>query len=220
MIDVVQAFWKPVNWTSFDVVRKMRNVTRVKKVGHAGTLDPFAEGVLVLCFGRATKQVSQIMAWEKEYVATLKLGETTDTLDPTGKVTGKGAIPSVTVEQIRAVLQSFVGAIMQVPPMYSALKVGGKRLYELARSGKTIERSPRPVEIYRIELMDWQAPDEMTIRVVCGKGTYIRSLAADVAVKLGTVGYLTRLVRTRVGEYDHDAAIPMDEAEHWTPIAA
>lgn len=220
MIDVIQPFWKPVGWTSFDVVKKLRSITRVKRVGHAGTLDPFAEGVLVLCFGQATKRVSRIMAWDKEYQATVKLGLTTDTLDPTGTVVEHRAVPSLSVSDIQTALAAFIGTIQQIPPMYSALKVGGKRLYQLARAGQTVPREPRPAVIYRIDLLDWAPPDQLAICVTCAKGTYIRTLAADLARALGTVGYLTTLIRTRVGEYGRSDAVRMEQVESWTPIAA
>lgn len=220
MIDVIQPFWKPVGWTSFDVVKKLRSLTKVKRVGHAGTLDPFAEGVLVLCFGHATKRVSRIMELDKEYEATVKLGLTTDTLDPTGTVVEQQAVPSLSMSDIQTALATFVGTISQVPPMYSALKVGGKRLYQLARAGKTVPREPRPAVIHRIDLLDWTPPDQLAICVTCAKGTYIRTLAADLARALGTVGYLTNLTRTRVGEYGRSDAVRMEQVGSWTPIAA
>ena len=220
MIDLVQPFWKPVEWTSFDVVRKVRSVTKVRKVGHAGTLDPFAEGVLVLCLGKATKRVSQLMDLDKEYLSRVKLGATTDTLDPSGVVTNTAPVPALSRSDIVEILDRFVGTIEQVPPMYSALKVNGTRLYQLARAGKTVHRNSRKVRVYGIDLVAWCPPDELELKVTCGKGTYIRTLAADLARALKTVGYLTALTRTRVGPYGQADAIRMEQLSSWTPIAA
>ncbi len=220
MIDLVQPFWKPVNWTSFDVVKKVRSSLNIRKVGHAGTLDPFAEGVLVLCLGAATKQVSQLMELEKEYLATVKLGETTDTLDPTGTVTETIPVPSLSRDGILQKLAQFTGAVEQIPPMYSALKVNGRRLYQLARSGKTVAREPRTVHIHSIELVSWRPPDRLELQITCGKGTYIRSLAADLARALHTVGYLTALTRTKVGPYGQSDAVRIEQLDSWIPTAA
>ena len=220
MIDLVQPFWKPVEWTSFDVVRKVRSVTKVQKVGHAGTLDPFAEGILLLCLGKATKRVSQLMDLDKEYLSRVKLGATTDTLDPSGVVTNTAPVPALSRSDIVEILDRFVGTIEQVPPMYSALKVNGTRLYQLARAGKTVPRNSRKVRVYGIDLVAWCPPDELELKVTCGKGTYIRALAADLARALKTVGYLTALTRTRVGPYGQADAIRMEQLSSWTPIAA
>ena len=220
MIDLVQPFWKPVTWTSFDVVKKVRSVTKVDKVGHTGSLDPFAEGILVLCFGKSTKRVSQLMDLEKEYVAVLKLGVTTDTLDPVGTIIKTAPVPSLSEGEILKTLDRFTGTIDQVPPMFSALKVNGTRLYQLARSGKTIPRDSRQVKVYKIELLAWCPPDEIKLQVTCGKGTYIRSLAADLAQALNTVGHLTALERTRIGPYKKKDAVRMDQLTSWTPITA
>ncbi|MFB0514982.1 MAG: tRNA pseudouridine(55) synthase TruB [Candidatus Neomarinimicrobiota bacterium] len=220
MIDLVQPFWKPRDWTSFDVVKKVRSAIKVRKVGHTGTLDPFAEGVLVLCLGAATKRISQLMDLEKEYRADVKLGVTTDTLDPTGTVTDTVTVPPLTRDDIAAVLSRFVGPINQVPPMFSAVKVNGERLYKLARAGKTVLRQPRSVHIYRLDLVSWLPPDELVLRVICGKGTYIRSLASDLAQALNTVGYLTSLERTRVGPYGRADAVRMEQLASWTPTIA
>ena len=219
-MELVQAFWKPAGWTSFDVVKKVRHYSGVRKVGHAGSLDPFATGVLVVCFGAATKRVSDLMNLEKEYRARLKLGVATDTLDPTGKVTALRPVPALSLGQVESSLAAFVGDIPQVPPMYSALKVGGQRLYRLARQGIEIERRARNVHIARIELLDWRPPAEMELGVICGRGTYIRVLAADIARKLGTVGHLTALTRTRVGSFDETSAVTMDRLDAWIPIEA
>jgi tRNA pseudouridine55 synthase len=220
VINLVQPFWKPASWTSFDVVRKVRNTTRIRKIGHAGTLDPFAEGILVLCFGKATKQVSEIMKQEKEYFAKVKLGITTDTLDPTGKITERKPVPALSEETLEEVCSRFIGTIQQVPPMFSALKVNGTRLYQLARQGKTLPREPREIHIFSIDLQDWNSPDEFDIIVRCDKGTYIRSLAADLAEALGTVGHLIALSRTRVGSFRESDAIQMEQLPFWKPTEA
>jgi len=218
MIDLIQPFWKPVAWTSFDVVKKVRSVTRVRKVGHAGTLDPFAERVLVLCLGKATKRVSRLMDLDKEYLAKVKLGVATDTLDPAGIVTDTAPVPALSRDDIVETLDRFVGTIEQVPPMFSALKVNGTRLYQLARAGKTVPRDSRKVRVYGIELIAWRPPDELELQVTCGKGTYVRTLAADLAQALNTIGHLTALTRTRVGPYGQADAIRMDQLASWIPI--
>lgn len=221
MIDIVQPFWKPINWTSFDVVKKVRSATHVKKVGHAGTLDPFAQGVLVICLGKATKRVAHIQELEKEYEGTIKLGVLTDTLDPTGEIIEHAKVPPLNEGLILAIFDKFVGEIMQIPPMFSALKIGGKRLYNLARRGVTIDREPRPVKIYSIELLEMQEEmNQLRFRVVCGKGTYIRVLASDIARKIGTVGHLSDLTRTRIGDFTGETAMRLDQLASWKPIAA
>jgi len=204
--------FKPRGWTSFDVVKKVRHLLGVKKVGHAGTLDPFATGVLLVCTGKATKKVSTLMALEKEYVGVMELGKMTDTLDVTGTVVEQKPVPSVTFEEIRQTVGEFVGAILQAPPAYSALKVGGRRLYELARKGEAVSPTPRPVEIYAIDVLDVTLP-EIVIRVRCGKGTYIRALARDIGERLGTVAYLRALERTAVGPYRVEDALRLAELE-------
>ena len=219
-MDLVQPFWKPKHWTSFDVVKRVRGVSGVKKVGHTGSLDPFAQGVLVVCLGAATGRVTELMELEKEYEATVKLGVATDTLDPTGSISESAEVPALSLADIERALGRFVGTIKQIPPMYSALKVGGKRLYQLAREGKTIPRKARDIQIHAARVRGWRPPDELDIGIVCGKGTYIRSLAADLASALGTVGHLTALCRIRVGAYTEADAIFMDQLESWTLIAA
>ncbi len=208
--DTILPVWKPEGWTSFDVVKKIRNLTRVRKVGHAGTLDPFATGILLICLGRATKQVNRLMNLEKEYQAVIELGKETDTLDPEGEVVAESPVPDVTVEQIRSVLKQFEGEIHQEIPAYSAAKYKGKRLYKMARTGQETPRLFKKVRIYAIELIGYKAP-EMTIRIVCGRGTYVRALARDIARALGTVGYVKELVRTRVGPYTRTDAYTINE---------
>lgn len=204
--------FKPAGWTSFDVVKKVRNLLGVRKVGHAGTLDPFATGVLLICTGKATKKVPELMELEKEYVGVIELGRTTDTLDVTGTILEERPVPAVTLGEAREVVAGFVGHILQVPPAFSALKVKGRRMYKLARQGKAVEAEPRPVEIFDIQVEDLSLP-RMTIRVRCGKGTYIRALARDIGEALGTVAYLFGLERTAVGPYRVEHALRLEELE-------
>lgn len=196
----ILAVHKPADWTSFDVVNKIRRLTGIKKVGHAGTLDPFATGVLLICLGPATKKSASLMNLDKEYRAEIVLGQERDTMDVTGKVIAEAAVPELDIAGVDAALQSFVGRIEQEIPAYSAAKHQGKRLYKLARAGKEVPRLYKQVEIDEIERLSLEK-DRLSIRVVCGKGTYIRTLARDIARKLGTAGYVNTLVRTRVGDY-------------------
>ena len=192
---------KPAGITSFDVVRKIRHLTGVKKVGHAGTLDPFATGVLLVFVGReATKHISEFANLGKEYFAKIKFGEKTDTADLTGKIIERKPIPELSILQIESVLKNFVGKIQQIPPMYSAVKKNGIRLYKLARKGETIEREPRIVEIKELKLQKYEEPF-LEFSAVVSKGTYIRALAEDIAEKLGTVGHLVELQRIRIGDF-------------------
>jgi len=201
---------KPAGWTSFDVVKKVRGIIKEKKVGHAGTLDPFAEGVLVLGTGPDTKKLTDITTASKIYRAELTLGKATDTQDRDGKIIAESPVPELTRETIDAVLASFVGTQEQIPPMYSAKKVNGQRLYKLARKNKTVERDPVTITIDQISLLDYTEP-VITFEVTCSKGTYVRALGADIAAKLGTVGHLTALVRTSVGAYHIAKATTIEE---------
>ena len=201
---------KPTGWTSFDVVKKVRGIIKEKKVGHAGTLDPFAEGVLVLGTGPDTKKLTDITTASKIYRAELTLGKATDTQDRDGKIIAEAPVPELTRETIDAVLASFVGTQEQIPPMYSAKKVNGQRLYKLARKNKTVERDPVTITIDQISLLDYTEP-VITFEVTCSKGTYVRALGADIAAKLGTVGHLTALVRTSVGAYHIANATTIEE---------
>ena len=212
--------------TSFDIVRDVRQKYQIKKVGHIGTLDPMASGVLPVLVGNATKLSNILVEHDKEYIAVLKLGKSTDTGDSEGTITEtdenylekigelqnslqiveKKALQKnigeiEKTECIRKVLNLFLGDSFQIPPMYSAIKVNGKKLYELAREGKTIEREPRKINISEIELLEYREPDEIKFRVVCSKGTYIRVLCEDIAKKMNTVGYMSSLRRTRVGNF-------------------
>lgn len=217
---------KPIGKTSFDIVRDVRKKYQIKKVGHIGTLDPMASGVLPVLIGKATKLSDILVEHDKEYISVLKLGKSTDTGDSEGTITETdenylekiGELPNnlqiaeketlqknigeiEKAECIRKVLNAFLGDSFQIPPMYSALKINGKKLYELAREGKTVERKPRKINISEIELLEYKEPDEIKFRVVCSKGTYIRVLCEDIAKKMGTVGYMSFLRRTRVGSF-------------------
>lgn len=209
--------YKPVRWTSFDVVKKIRGITHEKKVGHGGTLDPFAEGVLIIGTGKDTKVLSDITDKRKSYLATLTLGKTTNTLDVEGKVTEQIPITNLTSDTVRIILSGFKGKQKQIPPMFSAKKVKGVRLYKLARKNKTIEREPRQINIYNIDFVSLDN-DTLTFSVACSKGTYVRVLGKDIAEALGTVGYLTKLVRTNVGEYTVSDSVTIEQFEkRWIP---
>ena len=202
---------KEKGFTSHDVVDKMRGILRQKKIGHTGTLDPDATGVLPVCLGNATKLCDMLTGHEKEYIATLKLGITTTTQDISGEVLTEKEV-SISEEEIRSVIASFIGEQEQIPPMYSAIKIDGKRLYELARSGKEVERKPRPVTFYEIEVLSVDMPC-LTIRVLCSKGTYIRTLCHDIGQKAGCGAVMTALERTRSGNFDISTAITLQELE-------
>ncbi len=191
---------KPVGWTSFDVVKKIRGQLNIKKVGHAGTLDPFATGVLLICTGRATKKVEDLMNLKKEYIARIEFGKTTDSYDLTGTIVSERSADNLELENINQVIKQFHGEIYQTPPMYSAVKVNGERLYKLARRGEVVERKPRKIKIYQTDVIDFRNPF-LKLRIVCSRGTYIRALANDMGEILGCGGYLTSLTRTRVGDY-------------------
>lgn len=195
--------------TSFQIVAHLRRVLRVSKVGHGGTLDPMATGLLPILLGDATKLTVYLQGLDKGYLATIRLGVATDTLDATGAVTRERPVPPLSVDDVRAVLERFVGEIEQVPPMYSALHVGGRRLHELARAGIAVERAPRRVRVHAFELIEW-VPPRLRVRVTCGSGTYVRSLAADVGEALGCGGHVEALVRTRVGPLRLEDAVPSE----------
>lgn len=207
---------KPTGMTSGAVVTKVRRATGIKKVGHAGTLDPMATGVLVVGIGPVTRLIRFIQEQPKEYVATAQFGVATDTLDADGAIVTREEMHFDQDELVR-IAGRFVGEIMQVPPMVSALKHEGRRLYDLARRGETIEREPRPVTIHEIEIVSvGPGPyPEVEFRVVCGSGTYIRSLADDLASALGGSAHLTALRRTRIGSLLVDESIDLDDLDHW-----
>ncbi len=204
--------YKEKGFTSHDVVAKLRGILHQKKIGHTGTLDPQAEGVLPVCLGNATKLCDLLTDKTKEYEAVLLLGLTTDTQDAEGKVLSEGDPSPVTAEQIRDIIMSFVGKSEQIPPMYSALKVGGKKLYELARQGIEVERKPRPIEIFRIEINKIDLP-RVRFTVECSKGTYIRTLCHDMGQKAGCGGIMESLLRTRVDRFALSDALKLSEIE-------
>lgn len=210
-MDGILNIYKEAGFTSADVVAKLRGICKQKKIGHTGTLDPQATGVLPVCLGNATKVCDLLTDRSKEYVAKLLLGVETDTLDVTGTVLAHHEV-KVTEEEVREAVQSFVGGYDQIPPMYSALKVDGKRLYELARAGKEVERKARHVELPEIEILQMELP-VVKFRVECSKGTYIRSLCADIGAKLGCGGTMQSLVRTRVGEFHLEEALTLSQVE-------
>lgn len=211
MINGILNVYKEAGYTSHDVVAKLRGICRQKKIGHTGTLDPDAVGVLPVCLGNATRLCDMLTDKSKEYEAVLLLGKVTDTQDISGKVLEEHPVPAEEEKAVEAVL-SFLGTYEQIPPMYSALKVNGKKLYELARAGKEVERAGRPVEIRQIEILSVALP-EITFRVVCSKGTYIRTLCHDIGRKLGCGGTMKSLKRTRVGIFTIDNALRLDELE-------
>ena len=203
--------YKEAGYTSFDVVARLRGILKIKKIGHTGTLDPDATGVLPVCVGKATKLCDMLTDKDKVYECVMMLGVETDTYDLSGRVLERKSVNS-TEEEIVGAINSFVGDIMQVPPMYSALKVNGKKLYELAREGKEVERKARPVTIFSIDILNISLP-EVSIRIHCSKGTYIRSLCHDVGQKLGCGCAMKSLVRTRVSMFDISDARALDEIE-------
>ena len=198
---------KPKDWTSQDVTARLRRVFNTRRIGHGGTLDPMATGVLPVFVGRATRGVEFFEHAEKVYETVLKPGITTDTEDITGNVLTRQEV-SVTAEAVEAVLPRFRGEILQVPPMYSALKVNGKKLYELARAGKEIQRQPRPITIYELTLLEVSG-EGIRLRVHCSKGTYIRTLCKDIGEALGCGGCMASLRRVRAGEYTENEAVPL-----------
>ena len=205
--------YKEAGYTSFDVVAKMRGILKERKIGHTGTLDPDATGVLPVCVGNGTKLVELFADHEKEYIAELQLGVATDTQDMTGEVLKTSPV-EVSEAQITEAVMSFVGECMQVPPMYSAVKVNGKKLYELARAGKEVEREARKVFFKEIEILSMEIP-LVKIRVVCSKGTYIRTLCNDIGEKLGCFGAMKSLLRTRVGDFALEEAVTLEELESY-----
>ena len=201
---------KPVDWTSFDVVKKIRNVTKHKKVGHGGTLDPFATGVLIIGTEKDTKQLSSITNFDKEYIAELKLGEATNTLDTEGELVEESPIPTIDEGLVNNVLKSFLGKQKQIPPMFSAKKKNGTRLYKLARKNIEVEREKNDIMINSIYINEF-SKDKISFSVNCSKGTYIRVLGADIAKKIGTVGYLINLKRTKVGDFDVTESLTLEK---------
>lgn len=191
---------KPLHWTSFDAVRKVRNLVKTKKVGHAGTLDPLATGLLIICTGKFTKRINEFMAQEKEYTGTITLGATTPTFDLESSPVPGASPEGLTVEVLEDATKPFTGRISQVPPIHSAIKQDGKRVYELARKGVDVKMEPREITIHEFSIEKVELP-VVHFKVVCSTGTYIRSLANDYGAHLGCGGYLSSLRRTRIGDY-------------------
>lgn len=214
---------KPSDWTSQDVAAKLRGVFRERRIGHGGTLDPMATGVLPIFVGRATRGVEFFESAEKEYIAGLRLGVVTNTQDTTGEILEEHPV-TVTRAQVEEALTGFLGKQQQLPPMYSAVKIGGKKLYELARQGKTVERKPREIELLELELLEGEG-SEYRFRVRCSKGTYVRTLCHDLGAALGCGGCMSSLRRTKAGCYSLEQAVTMEQllamenpAQHLLPI--
>ena len=203
---------KPIGWTSFDVVKKIRNITKLKKVGHGGTLDPFADGVLIIGVGKGTKLLTDIVNEKKSYNATLFLGEETDSLDNEGEIVKRKPVPKLNEDLVIKILNSFLGRYIQKPPMFSAKKVNGVRLYRLARKKIEVERDDQNCTIYDISLKGIES-NVIEFAVTCSKGTYIRVLGSDIAKKIGTVGYLTKLTRTSIGKHSLSRSLTIKNFE-------
>ena len=213
-MDGIINVYKEKGFTSHDVVAKLRGSLHQKKIGHTGTLDPEAVGVLPVCLGKATKVCDLLTNKDKTYRAVCRLGVSTDTQDMTGRILQRGDFSRVTQERLKEVLESFIGDQLQVPPMYSALKINGKKLYELAREGKTVERKPRPIRIHSINLIEYRQMEGLfTMDVTCSKGTYIRTLCHDIGEKLGCFGAMESLQRTRVGVFTLENALTLEQIE-------
>jgi tRNA pseudouridine55 synthase len=201
---------KPYDWTSFDVVNKLRYKLKMKKIGHAGTLDPLATGLLIICTGKMTKRIEEFMGLEKEYTGKFVIGQTTPSFDLETEVSPAKDISHLTQSKLAEVAKTLTGKISQMPPMHSAIKIGGKRAYKFARQGQEVELQARPVEILVFDVTEFIAP-EVSFRIVCSKGTYIRSIARDFGDALGVGAYLSHLCRTRIGPYLLSDAISVDE---------
>lgn len=214
-MDGIINIYKEQGFTSHDVVAKLRGILHQKKIGHTGTLDPDASGVLPVCCGKATKVCGLLSDRDKSYHAVCQLGIETDTQDISGRIIRKCGIEGITEASIEKCVEKFKGSIMQVPPMYSALKVNGKKLYELAREGKTVERKPRQVNILSIEVTDINLDNStFSLDVTCSKGTYIRTLCHDIGISLGTVAAMASLVRTRVSVFKIEDAFTLEEVQY------
>ena len=201
---------KELRWTSFDVVKKIRNLVRIKKVGHAGTLDPLATGLLIVCTGKMTKQINQFMDQEKEYTGAMVLGKTTPSVDLETEIDSDTSIEHITEEEAINTVRKFTGKLMQTPPIYSALKKDGEPLYKKARKGEYVKIEPRPVESKEFEITEINFP-EIRFRLVCTKGFYVRSLVRDFGESLGVGAYMSKLERTRIGNYKLEDAQSIDE---------
>ena len=215
-MDTVLYFDKPLGWTSFNLVNRVRGVlsrhigVKKLKVGHAGTLDPLATGVMILCTGKNTKLIESFQYQTKEYVATIKLGATTPSFDLETEIDAEYPTQHITEELVKETLAKFIGEIQQIPPTYSAIKINGKRAYEYARKGDEVELKPKTLVIDEIELLDYKMP-EIVVRVVCSKGTYIRALARDIGEALQSGGHLTALRRTQIGDIRVEDCLQYDD---------
>lgn len=209
--------YKPAGITSHDVVSCLRRVTKIKQIGHTGTLDPFAEGLLLVCIGKATRLI-EYLDDDKAYTGVIQLGSATDTYDKEGKII-KTSDKMVTKTDIESALIHFTGEIEQLPPIYSAIKVNGKKLYQYAREGKDVKIEPRRVNISSLEILDFdEANRQVTLHIECSKGTYIRSIANDLGEKLGTYGHLIKLIRTKVGDFKVNDSIKLDELDTYEKV--
>ena len=218
MINGIMNIYKESGYTSHDVVAKLRGIVKQKKIGHTGTLDPDAVGVLPVCFGNATKLCDMMTDKSKEYEAVMRLGVTTDTQDMSGRILTESDV-NVSTPEVESAIMDFVGGYEQIPPMYSALKVNGKKLYELAREGKEVERQPRHVDIAFIRILSIELP-EVRFVVGCSKGTYIRTLCADIGEKLGCGAAMAELKRTRVGNFRIEDSIKLSRVEELVQLGA
>jgi len=201
---------KPVNWTSFNVVSRVRRLTKVKKVGHAGTLDPLATGLLIVCTGKKTKEIPEYQAQRKKYTGIITLGKSSPSMDLATEITEKALPENLSEEVILSTRNKFLGNIEQIPPMFSALKHKGKALYKLARAGKEVERAPRQVEVFSFDITKFELPD-IHFEIACSKGTYIRVIADDFGKELGCGGILSLLRRTEIGDYKVEDACDLEE---------
>jgi tRNA pseudouridine55 synthase len=208
---------KPTDHTSHDVVARIRGILRMKRVGHAGTLDPMATGLLVVLLGKATKLSQYLMSVDKCYTGSVKLGEITNTQDAEGEVLETRPVPELSEEQVRAALRGMVGDQYQIPPMFSAIKIKGQPLYKAARAGEEVEREPRFIRVKRFELMRWAAPDTLDFVVDCTKGTYVRTLAHDLGQKIGCGAHLSALRRISSGALNVDRAVTLEALQKMTP---
>ena len=212
--NLVLPIWKPIQWTSYDVVKKIKNIIKINKVGHAGTLDPFAEGVLIICTGKKTSDVEKYMNLKKEYKGIINIGCRTDTLDTESPINQFKEINNVTLEKLNIVKDDFIGCINQIPPQYSAIKYKGKPLYKYARKNIRVCIPPRKVDVYDFQINSFNE-NKINFTITCGRGTYIRSIARDVGLKLDSFGYLTKLKRTKIGKFDINNSIKIEKLEEW-----
>jgi tRNA pseudouridine55 synthase len=210
VLDKIWLINKPYKWTSFDVVNKLRSVLKIKKIGHAGTLDPLATGLLIICTGKLTKQIESFMGFEKEYTGIFVLGQTSPSHDLETELSEKSDVSHVTEEMIQEAANQLTGKIHQLPPLHSAIKIGGKRAYSFARKGKEINLSPRLVEVSEFTITKVSLP-QIEFKIVCSKGTYIRSLVRDIGQIIGVGAYLSQLCRTRIGSYRLEDSIQIEE---------